>query len=496
MQLKAIGKEYPGVVALNNVNVSFREGEVHALLGENGAGKSTLIKILAGAIEPNVGEIVIEGITYKKMTPLLAQQLGIGVIYQEFNLVPSLTIYENIFLGNEIKTGIIVNKRKMIEESKKLLLSLEIDIDPTIKVKKLSVAYQQIVEIAKAVSKNVKVLIMDEPTAPLTDKEVNAMFKVVKKLVEQKVTIIYISHRLEELFEISDRVTILRDGKYIDTKITKETNKQELVNLMVGRELTEQFPKRDVEIGEVVLDVRNVYAGDFLQNVSLQIKAGEIVGLAGLVGSGRTELARVIFGADKMQKGEVYLNSRKLSCKSPVTSIADGIALIPEDRKKQGALLKMSVADNVSFAKLKRISKFSIVNRKKEVEITQNYINKMNIKTPNQQQLVKNLSGGNQQKVVLAKWLAIKPKLYIFDEPTRGIDVGAKYEIYDIMNKMVARGDSILMISSELPEILGLSDRIVVMSKGKVSGELSKEEANQNSIMHLASLGKKESANE
>ena len=487
LELRSIQKLYPGVVALNDISIKINQGEVHALLGENGAGKSTLIKVLAGAIEPNGGEIVFEGKSYTHMTPILAQQLGIGVIYQEFNLVPSLTISENIFLGNELRNGILINKNKMIQESKKLLKSLEIEIDPTTLVRELSVAFQQIVEIAKAVSRNVKLLIMDEPTAPLTNHEIEAMFKLVRKLVEKNVTIIYISHRLEELFEIADRVTVLRDGAYIATKTINETTKDELVNLMVGRPLTEQYPKRHSELGEIVLDVKNIYAGPLLHDVSFQVRAGEVVGFSGLIGAGRTELMRVIFGADEKKSGEITLYGKKINCTSPAEAISKGIALIPEDRKLQGVLLKMSVSNNITLTSIRRLSKFSILNNKKEQKIVNTYIDKLRIKTPGSQQLVKNLSGGNQQKIVLAKWLASNCKVFLFDEPTRGIDVGAKFEIYQLINELAGQGYAVVIVSSELPEIIGMSDRIIVMNDGCIVGELSKDECTQQKIMNLAS---------
>lgn len=487
LRLVNITKEYPGVQALSKVSIEFKKGEVHALLGENGAGKSTLIKVLSGAIIPNAGKIIYQDNEYERMTPALAQHLGIGVIYQEFNLVPSLTIADNIFLGDEIRKGIIRNKKKMLKKSEELLKSLEIDINPSMLISDLSVAYQQIVEIAKAVAKNVKVLIMDEPSAPLTNNEVDAMFKLIRKLKEQGVTIIYISHRLEELFEISDRVTVLRDGEYIDTKSTKDTNRKELINLMVGRPLTEQYPHRDVQVSDVMLEVKNLYAGDFLKNIDFKVRKGEIVGLSGLVGAGRTELARAIFGADERQKGNIYIDGKEVFLNSPKDAIKNGIALIPEDRKQQGVLLKMSIAHNITFASIKKLSKNTVINKKEEKQLVEKCIKKLQIKTPSDSQLVKNLSGGNQQKVVLAKWLAAYSNIIIFDEPTRGIDVGAKYEIYTLMNRLVKNGKAVIMISSEMPELLGMSDRILVMHEGEMVGELSKKEATQDLIMHLAS---------
>jgi ribose transport system ATP-binding protein len=382
LQLKGVTKEYPGVCALNNVSIEFKQGEVHGLLGENGAGKSTLIKVLSGVIVPNAGEIIFEGNTYKYMTPGLAQKLGIGVIYQEFNLVPDLSIVENIFLGYEIKKGILRDKRQMLQKSRELLKSLEIEIDPSIIVSELSVAYRQIVEIGKAVSKNVKVLIMDEPSAPLTNTEVNAMFKLIKKLKEQGVTIIYISHRLEELFKISDRVTVLRDGQYIATKITRDTDRKELINLIVGRPLTEQFPQRNSKIGQTFLKLQDISAGGLLKDISLEVRSGEILGISGLVGAGRTELARVIFGADDRLEGEIFIKGKKVNISSPKDAIKHGIALIPEDRKQHGLFLDLSVAHNITFANIKELCTNSFINRKKEKNIVESYITRLKIKTP------------------------------------------------------------------------------------------------------------------
>ncbi len=487
LELKDITKRYPGVLALDGVSLSLEAGEVHALLGENGAGKSTLIKVLAGAIRPERGEILMDGASHSHMTPALAQQLGIGVIYQEFNLVPSLSIAENIFLGSEIRKNGVLDKKAMLERSREILRSMQVDIDPRTPVKELTVAYQQIVEIAKAISKNVRVLIMDEPTAPLTNNEVQAMFSLVRNLKKANVTIIYISHRMEELFEISDRITVLRDGRYIDTLSTQEATRDGLIRLMVGRSLTEQYPGRNCPMGEVMLEARGITTRNLLRDVSISVRAGEILGIAGLVGAGRTELARAIFGADRIQSGEVLLSGNQLHCRAPQDAIKKGIALIPEDRKRQGVLLSMSVCHNVTLASVRRLARFNVINKRGEGGLVREYVKKLSIKTPGIGQLVKNLSGGNQQKVVLAKWLTSGAKVYLFDEPTRGIDVGAKYEIYCLMNQLVESGNAIIMISSELPEILGMSDRIAVMHEGRLAGILPAVEADQDTIMKLAS---------
>lgn len=487
LELKNITKEYPGVKALDHISIQFYPGEVHALMGENGAGKSTLIKTISGAVRPNAGSIYFEGTEYGNMTPALSQKLGIGVIYQEFNLVPELSIAENIFLGQKLKKGLTIDRRLMNQKAEEIMKEFGIEIDVTAPVKSLTVAYQQLVEIAKTITGDVKVLIMDEPSAPLTTREIEAMFGIVNKLKEKGVSVIYISHRMEEIFRISDRITIMRDGQYIGTKLTKETNRPELINMMVGRTLEEQFPKADREIGEVALEVKHLYTHALLKDISFYVRKGEILGLAGLVGAGRTETARAIFGADPIAQGEIWIDGKRADISSPKDGIKEGIALIPEDRKKHGALLEMSIRENISFISIKGISKGSIVNRKKDKDLSKQFIERLRIKTPSMEQLTKNLSGGNQQKVVLAKSLAGKSDIIIFDEPTRGIDVGAKQEIYVLMNELAREGMAIIMISSEMPELLGMSDRIVVMHEGGVTGELSKEEATQAKILDLAS---------
>lgn len=487
LQLNSITKQYPGVVALNNVSVSFEKGEVHALLGENGAGKSTLIKVLSGAIIPNAGQIIMDGETFTQITPAIARKLGIGVIYQEFTLVPTLSVAENIFLGKEYRKGVFLDKKAMIRQAAEILKELDIDIDPKTPVKQLSVAYQQIVEISKALANDVKVLVMDEPTAPLTSAEVNSLFRMVRKLVQNGVTIIFISHRMEELFEIADRVTVLRDGTYVKTLNMKETTTAELISLMVGRSIDEQYPQRTSVIGDAVLEVEHLYAKDFIKDVSFQVRSGEIVGLAGLIGAGRTELVRAIYGADPLQAGTICLNGKKVELKSPAVSIATGVALVPENRKEQGVVLGMSIADNMIMSTVKKLSSLIFVKRKLCRNLVSEYIQKLRIKTPSAQQKVLNLSGGNQQKVVIGKFLAADPQVYIFDEPTRGIDVGAKHEIYQLMNQLVSQGKAIIMISSELPEILGMSDRILVMHEGRLVGEVPRKEATQEKIMAYAS---------
>lgn len=493
LELKHITKLYPGVVALNDVSLEVRRGEILALVGENGAGKSTLIKTCSGAITPTQGEIVINGKSFTGMTPQTSEQNGIGVIYQEFNLVGDLSVAENIFLGRAIRKGMVIDLKAMEKESKKILDSLNIKINPKTLVKTLSVGYQQMVEIAKAVSQNAKLLIMDEPSAPLTSAEVEAMFAIVDKLKAGGVSIIYISHRLDEIFRLADRITILRDGQYVTTLNTDETNKDELVKYMVGRQLTEVYPKRD-EIcvkDEVIFEAVNV-SGNGDKNISFKIHRGEVLGLGGLVGAGRTEFAELMFGMRPKTAGKFIFKGKEISPKTPKDAIELGIGLVPEDRKKEGALLGMSIRCNINMPIYQRISKGTVINEKKEEEIAQTYRKEISIKTPTLDQLVKNLSGGNQQKVILAKWLAADSELLIFDEPTRGIDVGAKQEIYTLINHLVEQGKTVLMISSEMEELMGMSDRILILAEGNMTGELNKSEFNQERIMQLASIEKGE----
>lgn len=493
LELKHITKLYPGVVALNDVSLEVRRGEILALVGENGAGKSTLIKTCSGAITPTQGEIVINGKSFTGMTPQTSEQNGIGVIYQEFNLVGDLSVAENIFLGRAIRKGMVIDLKAMERESKKILDSLNIKINPKTLVKTLSVGYQQMVEIAKAVSQNAKLLIMDEPSAPLTSAEVEAMFAIVDKLKAGGVSIIYISHRLDEIFRLADRITILRDGQYVTTLNTDETNKDELVKYMVGRQLTEVYPKRD-EIcvkDEVIFEAVNV-SGNGDKNISFKIHRGEVLGLGGLVGAGRTEFAELMFGMRPKTAGKFIFKGKEISPKTPKDAIELGIGLVPEDRKKEGALLGISIRCNINMPIYQRISKGTVINEKKEEEIAQTYRKEISIKTPTLDQLVKNLSGGNQQKVILAKWLAADSELLIFDEPTRGIDVGAKQEIYTLINHLVEQGKTVLMISSEMEELMGMSDRILILAEGNMTGELNKSEFNQERIMQLASIEKGE----
>ncbi len=485
LKLNHISKLYPGVVALDDMNMEFREGEIHAIVGENGAGKSTMIKTISGAIEPTSGTIEINGEVFDKLTPKLSRQKGVAVIYQEFTLVPVLSAADNIFMGEYMLNGMVLDRKAMEEKTRELFDRLHVNIDPKAKVADLTTGFQQIVEIAKAISKDAKVLIMDEPSAPLTITEVEAMYEIVDRLKAEGVTIIYISHRMEEIFRLSDRVSVIRDGKYITTLNTAETNKQELIKLMVGRELNETYPERENPSGEIIMKLNKV-SGNGVKDISFEVKRGEILGLGGLVGAGRTELAQLIFGSEPITSGEIIYKGEILHVRNCQQAIEKGIAMIPEDRKRHGVILDMSIKDNTTMPCLKKISPKSIINTKKEMEVTENYRKSLLIKTPTIEQLVKNLSGGNQQKVVLAKWLAMNPDVIIFDEPTRGIDVGAKHEIYEIMNELANEGKAIIMISSDMEELIGMSDRIVVLCKGRVAGSIEKQEISQESILTKA----------
>jgi ribose transport system ATP-binding protein len=488
LSVRNVTKIYPGVRALDDVSIDFRRGEVHAIVGENGAGKSTLIKVLTGAVSPDRGEIVLEGAVHSGFSPHEAIfALGISAIYQEFNLIPELTVAENVFYGKEIRQGAFVNLKKMCQETEKILAWLGVKINPRTLVKDLGIAYQQIVEISKAVSRNVKILIMDEPSAPLTTNEVEHMFTLVRTLRSQGVTIIYISHRLSEAFELADRITVLRDGKYIRTQDAGAISRQELITLMVGRTLGENWPQKSHENGPVLLSVKGLGTKAALKDIAFELRGGEILGFAGLVGAGRTELARSIFGADPLETGEIVIEGRRARIRSTSSAIEQGIGLIPEDRKQHGILAEMSVKENISFSALRTYNRGGFIMARTEGRIAGGFVQQLNIRTPDIERKVKDLSGGNQQKVVLSKWLATRCKVLIFDEPTRGIDVGAKQEIFELIARLAAEGKGIIYISSELPELLGMCDRILVMRKGRIVGTFMKGQATQDAILDLAS---------
>jgi ribose transport system ATP-binding protein len=492
LQMRGITKRYPGVTALDNVDFEVMPGEVHALVGENGAGKSTLMKILAGADVKDSGQILIGGEEVHITTPQEAMRLGISIIYQEFNLVPYMNAAENIFLGREPMSKVpgIVDFRRMYAEAERVISELGVRLDVRVPVNQLSVAQQQMVEIAKATSRSARIIAMDEPSATLTEHELENLFSLIRRLRADGVSIIYISHRLDEIFRIADRVTVLRDGKFIATKPVSETSREEIIRMMVGRELKDTIPKKEVAHGDVVLEVKGLNRSGVIHDISFAVRRGEILGIAGLVGAGRTEVARAIFGADPIDSGEILLEGKPVTIRSPKDAIRLGIGLMTEDRKALGLILGMAVRENVTLANLDPLSRLGFVSRRKEQEVTNRFVEDLMIKTPSIEQAVQNLSGGTQQKVVLAKWLFTQSKVLIFDEPTRGIDVGAKTEIYQLMNRLAEQGVGIIMISSELPEILGMSDRILVMHDGRIVGELSREEATQEKIMFLATGGK------
>lgn len=472
---------------MDDIAFDVREGEMHAICGENGAGKSTLIKLLTGAIPPTSGSFTFDGTEYTEMTPIKSRDIGIVAIYQEFTLIPYLTVAENVFLGREPTKGVVRDVRKINKETQELFEAFGVSISSKTKVDELGIAEQQIVEILKAVSQRAKLFIMDEPTAPLTINETNTFFNIVRKLKDEGATIIFISHRLEEVFELCDRVTVLCDGKYIVTKNIEEVNRKQLISYMVGRELAENYPAPTTSSKEVALSAKHLNNGK-LKDVSFHLNRGEILGLGGLIGAGRTELAKALFGADRLESGDIELDGREYRPSTPVAGLKAGIGLIPEDRKRQGIVMDMTIRKNICISVLREISKGRPwVAAKEEQAYSSKYIKELSIKTPSDTQLVKNLSGGNQQKVVLAKMMAVDCDILIFDEPTRGIDVGAKHEIYLLMREIASQGKSIIMISSDMPELIGMSDRMYIMSNGYMVAELARAEYSQETILEYAS---------
>jgi len=488
--MEGIDKRFPGVHALENARFDLLAGEVHALVGENGAGKSTLMKILAGVYSKDAGTIFYRGREVHLPNPRAAQQHGISMIHQELNLMPHLTVAQNIFIGREPRQGvpILLDDKALNAQTNELLASLHLELDPRTKVADLTVAKQQMVEIAKALSFNAEVLIMDEPTAALTEAEIEELFRVIRDLRSKGVGIVYISHRLEELFQIADRVTVMRDGRTIDTVQIEDVRIDQIISMMVGRTIYEASPEiPEGNSQEVVLEVRNLNRGRTLRDVSFQLKRGEIVGFAGLMGAGRTEVARAIFGADPIDSGEIYVRGKRVHIHHPRDAVRHGIGYLSEDRKRYGLTLDMDVETNIVLASFQRfLNWMGVVDQGKVRRTARDLVDMLAIKTPSLQQKVKNLSGGNQQKLVIAKWLTADTDILIFDEPTRGIDVGAKSEIYRLLNDLAHEGKAIIMISSELPEILRMSHRIVVMCEGRITGELTSAEATQERIMQFA----------
>ena len=486
LQMRQICKRFPGVQALQHAELEVEAGEVHVLLGENGAGKSTLMKVLCGQHRKDSGTVTFAGETLEPTTPLEAERHGLIMIHQELNLVPELSVTENIFLGHEMTSLGLTRQAAMRRESRQLLRRLRCDVDPDTPTSRLSVAEQQLVEIARALREQARLLVMDEPTAALSDVEIEALFEVIRSLCMDDVPVIYISHRLNEILEIGDRVTVMRDGRTVGTRQAKTTETDELIHLMVGRTIAEQIPKRDVPIGDAVLQVEGLARTGELSPVHLAIPSGEIVGLAGLMGSGRTELARAIFGADPLDAGTVRVAGRELPGRDPAESIAAGLGFITEDRKRQGLLLLRSVAENITLTSLDDFTRGGWIDLDREHQGAQGMVDRLDIRASSLEQKALDLSGGNQQKVVLGRWLAARCRVLIFDEPTRGIDVASKAEIYSLIGDLVAQGVAIMLISSELPELLGLADRVAVMHEGKLQGIVPRAQATQQQIMRLA----------
>jgi len=488
LEMSHISKNFPGVLALDDVSISLHKGEILGLLGENGAGKSTLIKILSGAYSLEKGKIIIDGIEHKFSGPHESLSAGIRVIYQELTSFEPLTVLENIFAGEVVtnKAG-FVSWRKMAAEAKKMLANLGSDINPFTLMENLNVAGKQVVEIAKAIHGNVKILVMDEPTSALDEKDVNILYSVIRKLRDQGVAIIYISHRMEEIFQITDRVIVLRDGKKVGDSKTSDTNKSDLVNLIVGRELSEQYPKRDIKKGKVIFEVKNLSYLNKVKNVSLSLCEGEIVAFFGLLGAGTHQLFSILFGDKKATSGEIYVEGKKLKISSPNIAKKNGLGYIPIDRKEEGIAIVMDIKQNITSSNIEQIGNGFILNRKIEKEHAYKWFNVLNIKAPSIDTMASSLSGGNQQKVVVAKWLEKNSKILLMNEPTRGIDVGSKAEIYLIAEDLCEKGVGVLMVSSELPEIMAISDRVIVMRDGGIVGEFVTKETSQEELMHIAS---------
>lgn len=485
-RLENISKAFPGVKALNNVSISIEKGEVLALMGENGAGKSTLIKILAGAYKMDSGEIYCEEKKVQINDRNDSTKLGISIIFQELNLFSNLSVAENIFVNREFrKAGFIYDREKANREASVLLEKVGLSCSPDTKLVDLTISQRQMVEIAKALSSDAKLIIMDEPTSSLTDNEVDKLFEIINNLKESGVSILFVSHKINEVKRIADRVHVLRDGEYIATLLKEEITEEAIIKAMVGRNLENIFDKQYAEIGETALEVKNLYTKNFLKNISFNVRKGEIVGFAGLVGAGRSEVMRAVFGLDAITGAEILVNGKPVRIKSPADAIKLGMGFVPEDRKNEGLFLRMSVMKNSSIVMMNKVSKHGVINSAQEYETTRSYVEKLNIKTPNMEKEVMELSGGNQQKVVVAKWLSNEPQILIVDEPTRGIDVGAKKEIHNLISNLAKSGVAIIMISSEMPEILGMCDRIYVMHEGRIKSELSRGEATQEKIMEV-----------
>ncbi|NRF95675.1 sugar ABC transporter ATP-binding protein [Paenibacillus frigoriresistens] len=488
LEMNLISKSFSGVRVLKDVNFNVLKGEVMALVGENGAGKSTLMKIIAGVHQKDNGDFRFDGQAIHHLTPKQSRDMGIRIIHQELNLAPNMSVAENMFMGMEHRRNFFFwDKAEAYKESNRLLQVVGLSIDPNTLVQELSIAQRQLVEIARALSLNAKLIIMDEPTSSLTENESVRLLDIVRRLKTLDVSIVYISHKLEEIYQMADRITVLRDGVTISTVLASDCPEDELIRMMVGREVKDVFAKRPIHIGDPILEVKGLSAGDKVRNIDFSLRQGEILGFAGLVGAGRSEVMRAIFGIDRIESGEIKLSGNAVTIKCPQDAISLGIGFVPEDRKTQGLLLGMSVKENITISSLEKVSDFKwFMNGKREADVTNQFIENLSIKTSSPNQYVSNLSGGNQQKVVLAKWLAIKPRILIVDEPTRGVDINAKKEIYAEMNRLAREGVGIIMVSSDLTEILGMSDRILVMHEGSVRGEFSSANATQENITYVA----------
>lgn len=486
LEMRHIAKSFPGVKVLDDVTLQVKPGEVHALMGENGAGKSTLMKILMGIYTADAGEVILSGEHLLARGPREAMDKGIAMIHQELNPIMDMQVYENIYIGRELRKGILVDRRAMIRETEDLLRELGINIPAVAYMRDLSVAQCQLIEIVKAISISAKVVVMDEPTSAITEREVETLFAQIRRLKSEGVAIIYISHKMDEIFQICDTITVLRDGHFIGTDAAANMTNEQLIRMMVGRDITEVFPKAEAEIGDVLLEVKNLSYGRQVKNVSFSLRRGEVLGIAGLVGAGRSELAETIFAMRQKSAGEILIGGKPVEIRHPKDAIQNRIALITEDRKITGLNLSGTVAENTTLVDLSRQFPSGLIDRQKENRITDEYIQKLSIRTPSAQQLAGRLSGGNQQKVVLSKWLLSEPEIIILDEPTRGIDVGAKRDIYLLIGGLVRQGKAVIVISSEIPEVMGLSDRILVMAEGRVTGGLLRPDFSQEQIMTYA----------
>jgi ribose transport system ATP-binding protein len=485
LEFRNISRTFPGVKALDDVSLDLNSGEVHVIVGENGAGKSTMMKIILGVYAPDSGELLLNDVPLGKNSPKIAEKHGIAMIYQELSIVPELSVTENIFLGHEITRGIVVDRKAMNKRAEELLASIGVNVSPKALVKNLSIANQQMIEIAKALSKNANIIVFDEPTSSLTETEITELFRIIASLRSRGVGMFYISHRLEEIFQIGDRITIMRDGKRISTAPVASMSMDKVVEGIAGRKIENIFQRHCPAAGDVLLELKDL-CGERFQHVNLHVRAGEIVGLAGLVGSGRSEVVRAAFGIDPYSRGEVLVRGTRMPRGNPQRLSREGVAFLPEDRKREGLALSLSIRENAVISALRRLNPLTVVNGRRERATVRDFVRKLGINTPTIEKLANFLSGGTQQKVVLAKWLITQASIFIFDEPTRGIDVGSKSSIYSLMDELVGQGAGIVMISSELPEVLGMSDRIYVMAQGRIAGELDRQQADHVSVIQLA----------